>query len=333
MFAFSPAARTALLLALCCAAPAVYAVGTAAGSDITNTASATFTDPGGTPRTVSSNTATLRVDEILDVTVVANDAANVAVTTPASDRVLSFTVTNTGNGSETYMLSTVANLGGDQFDPSNVRIYLDDGDNVFNSATDTLLVAGSNDPVLAADASVRIFVVSDIPSSLSDGDTGLVRLVAESKTAKTQTPAVIDTPGTAFAGLGTNGGDAVVGSTQAYASKDNGYAVAQVATSLAKSQSVLDPFGNANAVPGAVITYTLTFTASGSGNLTGAKIVDAIPAGTSYQPGTLTLDSVGLTDGSDADAGLYTGSQVEVSLPDPLPAPATHTVTFQVKIN
>lgn len=331
MFAFSPAARTALLLALCCAAPTVYAVGTAAGSDITNTASATFTDPGGTPRTVNSNTATLRVDEILDVTLVANDAANVSVTTPASDRVLSFTVTNTGNGSETYMLSTVANLSGDQFDPSNVRIYLDDGDNVFNSATDTLLVAGSNDPVLAADGSIRVFVVSDIAASLSDGDTGLVRLVAESKTAQ-ETPG-LETPGTAFAGKGTNGGDAVVGSTQAYASKDSGYVVAQVATSLVKSQSVLDPFGNANAVPGAVITYTLTFTATGTGSLTGAKIVDAIPTGTSYQPGSLTLDSVGLSDGSDADAGTYTGSQIEVGLPDPLPAPASHTVTFQVKID
>lgn len=306
------------------------AAGTAAGTDISNTASASFTDPGGIPSTVSSNTAVLKVDEILDVTIVANDAGNVSVTTPEGNRALSFTVTNTGNGSETYMLSALGTLGGDQFNPANVRVYLDNGDNIFDSLTDTLLVSGGNDPVLAADGSIKVFVVSDIPVGLNNGDIGLVRLTAESLTA--QATPVLDAPGTAFGGQGSNGSDAVVGNTQSYATRDNGYAVTQVATTLSKSQTVLDPFGGTNPVPGATITYSLTFTAAGVGSLTGTQIVDAIPASTTYVAGSLTLDSSSLSDTADGDAGRFTGTGIEVGL-GTLAAPATRTVTFQVTIN
>jgi uncharacterized repeat protein (TIGR01451 family) len=322
-------ARTALLIALVLP-PVVHAAGTAAGTDITNTASATFTDPGGTPRTVTSNTTTMKVDEVLDVTVVSNDAGNVAVTTPGTNKVLSFTVTNTGNGSAKYVLSSNSTLSGDQFNPTNTRIYLDNGDNSFDPLTDTLYVAGTNDPVIPADGTVKVFLVSDIPTGLNNGDIGLVSLTSESAIVRT-TPAV-DPAGSVFAGQGTAGVDAVVGHTQALATRQNGYVVSQVASSLVKSQSVLDGFGGTNPIPGAVITYTLVFTTTGSGSLTGAQIVDAIPAGTTYKPGSIQLDTVALTDAADADAGGFASNQVTVVL-GTVPAPATRTVTFQVTIN
>ncbi|MCD6059690.1 MAG: hypothetical protein K0S16_1, partial [Moraxellaceae bacterium] len=188
--------------------PLAYALGTAAGIDITNVATATYTDPFEGPKTVDSNTSVLQVDEILDVTITANDSGNVNTMSPDSNRVLSFTVSNTGNGSETYALSTVSNLGGDAFDPTSVRIYLDNGDNLFNVLTDTLLVPGTNDPVLDDNDTVVVFVVSDIPVGLSNSNVGLVRLVAEAVTA--QATAGADAPGTTFAGAGDNGSDAVV---------------------------------------------------------------------------------------------------------------------------
>lgn len=323
------AARTALLAAFVLS-PVAYATGTAAGTAITNTASATFTDPGGTPRTVTSNTTSMPVDEVLDVTIVSNDAGNVAVTTPSTNKVLSFTVTNTGNGAATYLLSSNNSLSGDQFNPTNTRIYIDNGDNTFNPLTDTLYVAGTNDPVIPADGTVKVFVVSDIPTGLSNTDVGLVSLTAESSIVHT-TPAT-DPAGTVFAGQGTGGVDAVVGHTQALASKQNGYVVGQVSATLSKTQSVLDGFGGTNPIPGAVITYTLTFTATGSGSLTGSQVVDAIPAGTTYKPGSLQLDSTALTDTADADAGTFASNQVTVVL-GTVTAPATHTVTFQVTIN
>src|SRR5436190_5017953 len=79
------------------AAPA-WAVGAPANTAISNTATATFTDPDGQPLTVNSNTATLRVDEVLGAVTVSNDAGSVAVLSPDNDRPLSFTVTNPGNG-------------------------------------------------------------------------------------------------------------------------------------------------------------------------------------------------------------------------------------------
>lgn len=312
-------------------APAAYAVGTAAGTDITNTASATFTDSGGSPQAVNSNTAILQVDEILDVTIAVNDAGNVAVTTPDTDAPLSFTVTNTGNGSESFGLSFNNALGGDQFDSGNTRLYLDDGDGILEIGTgDVLYVAGSNDPLLAADASRIVFVVSDIPAGRSNSDVANVSLIAEAITA--QATAGADAPGTTFAGQGAGGSDAVVGSTQADASAQNGYVVSQVSATLVKSQSVLDQFGGSNAIPSAVITYTLVFTVTGSGSLTGSQVADPIPANTTYLPGSLTLNAGGLTDTADADAGRFTGTGIVVDL-GTVPAPATHTVTFKVTIN
>lgn len=324
------AARMALLL-LASVVPAVHAAGTAAGTDITNTASATFTDPGGSPVTVSSNTTTLKVDEVLDVTIVANDASNVAVTTPDTDAPLSFTVTNTGNGSEFFSLSVNNALGGDQFDPVNTRLYLDDGDGILEiGAGDTLYVAGSNDPALAADASRIVFMVNDMPAGRSNSDVARVELLAEAITA--QATAGADAPGTTFAGQGAGGSDAVVGGTQADASGQNGYVVSQVATTFSKTQTVLDQFGGTNAIPGAVITYTLTFAATGFGSLSGSQITDPIPANTTYVPGSLALNAGGLTDTADADAGRFTGTGIAVDL-GTVTAPVTHAVTFRVTIN
>lgn len=325
-------ARMALVMAVV-VAPAAHAAGTAAGSNITNTASATFTDPGGTPVTVPSNTSTLQVDEILDVTVVSNDAGNVAVTTPASDIPLKFTVTNTGNGSEAFRLTVNSMVGGDNFDPTDAFIYLDtNGNGSFDSGSDTLYTPGlSPDPVLAADATQVVFVVSDIPLGQANTHVGLIDLNVESLTVL-PTPGA-DAAGTTFAGQGTAGSAAVVGSTQADGTAQRGYVVSQVATTFTKTQAVVNhPVYGTHAVPGATITYTLTLTATGSGDLTGTAITDPIPAGTTYVPGSLTLNAGALTDIADADAGTVAANTVTVTL-GTVTAPATNTVTFQVTIN
>lgn len=313
------------------AAPGAWAAGTAAGTNISNTATATYTDPGGVPRSQDSNTHVIQVDEILDVTVVSSDGGAVGVYTPASDQVLRFTVRNTGNGPEVYRLSAVAAVSGNPFDPVITKLWLDDGDGVLETGPggDTEFSAGNNDPLLASDASVLVFVVSDIPAGRTDGDLGNVRLEAEADTARA-TPA-LDVAGTTFAGAGEGGSDAVAGSSQAFASATNGYRVAQAAAAFTKSSTVLDPFGGSNAVPGAVITYTLSLQFTGSGTVTGARIVDPIPAGTLYVDDSLTLGGLTLTEEADADAGVFTGTRIEVDLGD-VAAPATRVVTFKVTV-
>ena len=310
--------------------PAAFALGTPAGINITNVASATYTDSLGAQVAVASNTSVLRVDEILDVTLVANDAGNLQVASPRTDAALSFTLSNIGNGPETFRLTFNNSLVGDQFNPANTRIYLDNGDNIFNPATDTLYAAASNDPVLAADGTRVIFVVSDIPAGLINADIGLASVQAEAVTALA-TPAA-DAPGFSFSGQGAGGGDAVVGASQAVANAQNGYVASLLATTFAKAPVVLDQSGGSNPVPGATITYTLTFSVTGSGTLTGAQIVDPIPAASTYVPGSLRLNSAPLTDVADGDNGRFSGSQIEVVL-GTVTAPATNVVTFQVTIN
>lgn len=309
--------------------PAAFALGTAAGINITNVASVTYTDSFGAPVTVASNASIVRVDEMLDVTLVRNNADNLQVASPRTDAALSFTLSNIGNGPETFRLTFNNSLSGDQFNPVITRIYLDNGDSIFNPATDTLYVVASNDPALSADGTRVIFVVNDIPAGLINADIGLVGVRAEAVTALA-TPGA-DAPGFSFPGQGAGGGDAVVGASQAVANAQNGYVVALLATTFTKAPVVLDQSGGSNPVPGATITYTLTFSVTGSGALTGAQIVDPIPAST-YVPGSLRLNSAPLTDAADGDNGRFTGSQIEVVL-GTVTAPATYVVTFQVTIN
>jgi uncharacterized repeat protein (TIGR01451 family) len=323
--ALSPCLALGISLALGAIASPAWAVGAPANTPISNTAHATFTDPDGQPRTVDSNTSTLRVDELLGAVVVTNDAGNVGVLSPDNDRPLSFTITNPGNGSEPYALVFDAGLTGDDYDPTDVRIFLDDGDGVFEPGQDTLYSPGANDPVLAPDQSLIVFVSADTPAGRATGDTGAVRLTATAVTGS-------GAPGTTFAGQGTGGVDAVVGATTATANAQGAYAVTQTLSTLTKSQTVLDPMGGNRPIPGAVITYTIAMSLSGTGTITGAQIDDTIPASTTYVAESITLDTVPQSDAPDADAGRFTGSAIAVSLGS-VPAPATHTVTFKVRID
>lgn len=308
------------------------AAGTVAGSTISNTATATYNDSGGNAQTASSNTANIRVDELLDVAVASNDPGDIPTLPSGVNQVASFTVTNTGNGTEAYALSVATALGGDQFDPTVTSIVLDtNGNGVYDAGVDTVYVAGTNDPVLAPDAAIRVFVLSSIPGTAADGDRGQLSLTAASAT-------LTGAPGSSSAGQGQGGGDAVVGTTGGDGSATGTYIVQSANIAFSKTSSVVDPFGGVKIVPGSIVTYTLTATVSGTGSLTNVAISDNIPASTTYEAATLQLQSAPLTDVADADAGNFvppvgaTPGRIEVSL-GTVPAGQTRTVTFQVKIN
>jgi uncharacterized repeat protein (TIGR01451 family) len=306
------------------ASPAL-AAGTTAGTTISNTAQATYDDPAGTPRTVPSNTVDITVDEVLDVTVASADAGDVVVFAGTTNQVLTFNVTNTGNGSEAFLLTPTSALGGDQFDPTTTALYLDtDGDGVYSPGTDTAYVAGSNDPVLAPDAAITVFVLSTIPAGQADLSRAFVDLKAEAVTGT-------GAPGTSFANAGQGGGDAVVGTSGADDVDRGAYIVQSAAVTFVKSAVVLDPFGGAKSIPGSVITYTLVANISGSGTLANLALGDTIPTDTVYEAGTITLQGVPLSDAVDSDEGELASNRVTVRLGN-LTGSQTRTVTFKVKI-
>ncbi len=311
-------------IAIAVTASPAFARGTLAGTSIENTAVATFDGPGGSVE-VPSNQVTVLVDELIDPVVEGNDPGDVVALPGSTGAVQSFTLTNNGNGSEAFVLTAVHTNGGDEFDPTANSIVIDsNGNGVYDEGVDTVYVPGTNDPVLAPDESVVVFVLSDIPSAVADGDRGQVTLVADSATGT-------GAPGTSFAGAGEGGGNAVLGSSGGTDEDDAFFVVTSATIALLKSATIADPFGGTEAVPGSIITYTLTANASGTGSVSGVVITDAIPAGTVYEPASMTLTGAALTDASGDDAGTFSGTGISVDL-GTVTGGTSQTVTFQVKI-
>ena len=306
-------------------APA-FAEGTLAGSVVRNTATATYETPGGSETTVNSNTVSLTVDEVLAVAVASGDPGDVSAPPAATGQLLRFTITNVGNGTERFGLVARANAGGDDFDPAVTEIVLDANANgAYDAGVDTVYSAGANDPELAPDASLTVFVRSTIPAGAADGQRGRIDLVASAMTGT-------GAPGTRFSGQGQGGGNAIVGLGGGTAEDDGYYRVQQASVTFVKTATVLDPFGQSSPMPGSIITYSLAVTVGGSGSVVNLRVADPIPDGTSYRPGTITLDGAALTDADDSDTGRFTGSGIAVGL-GTVAAGSQHTITFQVRID
>ncbi len=305
------------------------AAGTPAGTAIDNTAVINY-EVSGSPLSQTSNTHTVTVAELLDVDVTLQSGP-VAVASPDTARELLFVVTNTGNGTETLSLALDSALGGDDFDPIPAvpSIYFDSDSSGDLSAPDTPYNPGVNDPNLAADASVDILIVNDIPAALADGNIGFSQLSASSTTGT-------GAPGDVFPGLGDGGVDAVVGTSGGTDADTGQYVVGDIQFTVAKTATVSDPFGGTQPVPGAQVSYQIVLTPTGSATATNSAFSDPIPPNTTFVPGTITLNSVPLTDAADADAGEFItlpGPEIAVALGDLTAASGAQTVTFDVTID
>lgn len=332
-------AQLVLLLALTCFVSSVHAVGTPAGIPITNNVTVTFT-LGVTPG-VAVDSTVFQVQETINVNLVWQDAANVIVAPGATAQVLTFLLTNTGNGSESFSLALDNSPAVvDDFDPTNGNVYLDNnGNGIFDgAATDPLYVVGFNDPLLDANAidSQIVFVVSDIPAAASSGQVGISELTGSALTAGAAGAPV----GTNLNGLGDGGIDAVVGISQATANATGNYEVsaAPIDVSLVKSAQVVNDGSGCTVapcspIPGATIRYTVQVNISGVGTVNNLVITDPIPVDTTYSTETITLNGASLTDSSvDADAGNFSANTVSVDL-GAISTAITHFITFDVTIN
>lgn len=271
-----------------------------------------------------SNIVSFRVDEIIDLTLSSNNGTSVQVRSPDTARALSFTLTNAGNGSESFSLQSAQSLS-DDFNATNVKIYLDANANgIFEPLLDTLYTLGANDPQLNPLASLVVFVVSDIPASLPSNRNSDLDLTATSTTGS-------GTLGSSLGGAGTGGVNAVFGPSTGSVVSTGRYTTSSVSTSITKTQSILDPQNGSAAISNAVITYTLTVDVNGTGTLTNSVVQDLIPANTTYVANSLKLNNVALSDASDADAGAFNGSGILVDLGS-VAAPATSVISFKVRI-
>ena len=327
-----------------------WAVGTDAGTPIVNTATADFT-VGGTPFTEDSNPETLLVAEFLDVdvsllTVTANPNNEVTVAPGDTDQVLTFSLTNTGNGDDQYALTGLSagfnGSGNDTFDPTLIEIYFDDGTTpgVFD-AGDTRYDPGVDDPILNADQAITLHVLNNIGAGVADGDLGDSQLTATSLSLSLFPGGSV--AGDSVAAQGDGGGDLVLGTSEG-ADEDYGtYLVSALALDLIKSSSVLDPFGGSTSVPGATITYTITAQVTGTGTATGLIVTDDVPANTTYVAESMTLNAAAQTDAIDSPAvddadfdpvgGPLNNGSIAIDLGDLTSVDGVQTITFQVLID
>jgi uncharacterized repeat protein (TIGR01451 family) len=313
----------ALLGGLIASAPA-HAGGVTAGTLIENTANASFDEAGGS-RNITSNTVTVRVDELLDVTLASLDTG--PVTARPGTAVLTFEITNQGNGPEAFRLTANTAVAGNDFDTTFQSIAIDSNNNgTYDEGVDQILAGPETTPILAADARLTIFVLVAVPTSVADGQTSNVALLAEAVTGT-------GAPGTVFDDAGEGGGDAIVGMTGARANANGRLSSSVASVQLVKSVLLRDPFGGTSAVPGSVATFTIEARVTGSGTVRNLNVTDTIPAGTTYKPGTLKLDGSSLSDAADSDAGTATNaSGIAVRLGD-ITAGTNRSVTFDVTIN
>ncbi|MCK5236755.1 MAG: DUF11 domain-containing protein [Deltaproteobacteria bacterium] len=300
-----------------------WAVGTSAGTVISNTATVDFTI-SGTLFTRPSNVENFTVNEILNVTATWQDAADVTALAGSLGNALTFLVTNTGNGTDTYGFGASEVLGGDNFDPATVDVYIDNGDGVFDILSDTIYTGAPENQTLLADESITIFVVGEMPVGPVALETGNASLTVTSQTAS--------------GAAGTLGpGGEVVGYSLGTQTEIGSYVITDVSVGVVKSAVITDLLGGSIPIPGATIEYTLVVTATGTDTAVGVVITDVIPAWTTYTSATLTLNGGALTDnifGDDAgDVGVTTLGEVTIDLGDMTSATGAQTIVFEVTID
>ncbi|MBO9712196.1 hypothetical protein [Sphingomonas sp.] len=283
---------------------------TRAGTTIDNVAHASADLTAGSAQ-IDSNPVSTRVAELLDVRLSA--PATALPFMPGQRTAVAFTLTNAGNGAESFRLA--ASVPG-----CTVEGFAADanGDGAYDVATDAIF-APPVTPALQPGQSVALFALLRC-----DGNASVA--LGVSATAVTGS----GKPGTLFPGAGDSGADAVVGMTSASAGLTFTLSPgASAGPTLEKSQAVTNRRQGTAPYRGATITYTLV--ARFPGAAWAASVSDPIPAGTTYTPGSLSVDGVALSDAADGDAGSFDGSAIHVALGDVF-APVARTIQFKVTI-
>jgi uncharacterized repeat protein (TIGR01451 family) len=259
-----------------------FAAGTASGTTISNQATVNYQVGGISQTAINSATISFVVDNKVNVTVA--QLGNATVVPGSTNQVLSFSVTNNGNTAQSYALSATNNTG---ITMNNVRIYRDvNANGTYEAGTDILYVDATTFGSIAADGVLRVLIVADTPAGATNGQTAVYNLIAATtnagtttattQTAGADTPGVVDVVFADAAGSAT-GDTARDGKHSTTAT----YTVNAATLTVTKTSAVYsDPFNGTTspkAIPGAIITYTVTIAnAAGGANATGVTITDSL---------------------------------------------------------
>lgn len=295
---------------------------TPVGTTIANRATLSYTQGNVGTSTVSSNATSFVVQELIDVSVQWQNGSAVPAGSPDTARPLMFSVTNTGNGQRDWTLEREPVAIAGQFIPQPATVgvlYVETGlqpgfqargafaDRHYRTA-DTLAVA--------AGASRTVYIVSDIPTGITPGSQGTLRLKAVSADAAVAAAAA----GSTLAGVGAGGVDAVIARGQAH--DDGSYKVSELVVTLEKNvTSVQDPFGGNIFMSGSRIGYRITARLLGTGTAENLVISDPLPTVLRYASGSLRVNGSARTDIADTDGAQAVGNTITIQAGD-VAAPA-----------
>ena len=166
--------------ALLMAGMAAHAAPPPAGTSISNQASATYSDASGVTRTVSSNVVQTTVQQVASLELEANGAQNA---TPGSVVYYPHSLKNTGNGSDSYNLTT-SNAGG--FTMASVQFFADNGS---GAPTGPVLTSTG---VVAAGATFKLIAVGTLPNTAAAGQANTITVTGTSVFDNTKTASNTD---------------------------------------------------------------------------------------------------------------------------------------------
>lgn len=247
--------------------PAAHAAAPAAGTNISNIASASYTDGAGRSQTVTSNEVKTTVIQVASFTL---EADRSTTANPNGQVSLVHTLTNTGNGSDTFTINTANVNAGDDFNFASIKVYADkNGDGVPDNTND---LSGQT-VALNAGESINLVVVTTTPSTATALQQGQLTISATTSVS-----------GTAAA-------------DQTKTNTDTVNVTSNATIVLTKSASV-------SAVQvGDTVEYTLTYKNTGNTTATDVIVTDVIPANLTYTGSSAVWSgsATGLTDASATD--------------------------------
>ena len=316
-----PVMAIALALAGLAAGGAAHALGTAAGTAITNLATLNYSVGGAaqtaigsseTGNTTGAGTATsFVVDNKINLLVATTDTTFVSVVpgltgvaggNPNSAlQVTTFTVTNTGNSVQDFSL-LAANLGNgtplfggtDNFDGTSCVARVESGTTAGYDATDTATFIDE----LPANGVRTVYVICAIPVARVNNDVAVVSLTATALVggaAGVQGAALVETTGANTAGVDivfADGAGTDDLARNANYSARSAFRVVTATLTVTKSvAAVCDPLNgstNPKNIPGTFVRYTITIANTGAASATLSTVSDTLTSLVTFDANLIT---------------------------------------------
>ncbi|ENV67835.1 Uncharacterized protein conserved in bacteria [Acinetobacter junii] len=280
--------------------PSAHAAAPSAGTNISNIASASYTDSNGSNKTVTSNVVTTTVLQVASFTLIADQTQTANANGQVS---LSHTLTNTGNGSDTFNVAVANNdtrdNTTDNYDFSGLNVYLDaNKDGVPDSQTPVTSVT------LAAGESVNLIVQATTANNAAVDALGKLTVSAISGFDTSVSAKNVDTVKI------TNG--AVI--------------------SLLKSASVSNVDATSSSPAAREVEYTLAYQNTGNTTATNVTITDVLPSGLTYVTGSATVNGTAVSDAADTDGYNFTSGTATLVIPT-VAANSSGVLKFKVRVN